>query len=211
MVSVESCSGVGQVRCLGFKYNIAARFIDGGLCTDIVTDSIDSTSELLSNEATPEETRARLDAMASEILERLLAENEDARTLYALSAGYAVFDTRRVSVFPVSAAYGRGVAVSLDAQRTYMNMSTGGVGVAFGIGGFETQFVILFETPQDLEPFINTGVDAKADWGLMAGESTESDTVRYIDGRSYYILSKTGWRVNANAEGTKFWKSPELN
>ncbi|PSL17155.1 hypothetical protein [Shimia abyssi] len=176
-----------------------------------VGDAIDSTGELLSNEATPEETRARLDGMADQILARLLAENADAGTLYESSAGYAAFDSRQVTVIPFSAGYGRGVAVGPDGARTYMNMGTGGLGAAVGIGGFEAQFVILFETAADFQSFVINGYDATADAGAMQGEDSANETARFVEGRSFFALSKTGWRVNANATGTKYWKSPELN
>ncbi|AXT25915.1 hypothetical protein D1823_04550 [Ruegeria sp. AD91A] len=177
-----------------------------------VDETIDSTSELLSNEATPEETRAKLDAMAGEILDQLLTENPEAQALYDISAGYAVFDSRKVTVFPVSAGYGRGVAVSKDTgQHTYMNMGTGGVGGAIGIGGFQTKFVILFETSTDLDKFISQGYDATAETGAMYGEDKTGETLRFTDGRSFFVLNKKGWRVSAGASGTKFWKSPELN
>ncbi|WP_170325098.1 hypothetical protein [Ruegeria arenilitoris] len=177
-----------------------------------VGDTVDSTANLVTNEATPEETRAKLDLMASEVLTQLLAENPEADELFGISAGYAVFDSRKVTVFPVSAGYGRGVAVSKDTgQHTYMNMGTGGVGAAVGIGGFETKFVILFETAADLQKFIEHGYDATAETGAMYGEDSTAETVRFTDGRSFFVLGKKGWRVSAGASGTKFWKSPELN
>ncbi len=179
---------------------------------EVVGETVDSTADLVTNEATPEETRAKLDLMASEVLTQLLAENPEADKLFSISAGYAVFDSRKVTVFPVSAGYGRGVAVSKDTgQHTYMNMGTGGVGAAVGIGGFETKFVILFEAPADLEKFIEHGYDATAETGAMYGEDSSAETVRFTDGRSFFVLGKKGWRVSAGASGTKFWKSPELN
>ncbi len=177
-----------------------------------VDDTIDSTADLLSNEATPEETRAKLDVMASDVLAQLLAENPEAQALYDVSAGYAVFDSRKVTVFPVSAGYGRGVAVSKETgQHVYMNMGTGGVGAAIGIGGFETKFVILFETQADLDKFIAQGYDATAESAAMYGDERTDETLRFTDGRSFFVLSKKGWRVSAGASGTKYWKSPELN
>ncbi|GAB5436853.1 lipid-binding SYLF domain-containing protein [Falsiruegeria mediterranea] len=178
----------------------------------VVGETVNSTTELVSNEDTPEATRARLDAMSEQILAQLLAENADARQLFDQSAGYAAFDSRKVTVFPVSAGYGRGVAVSgSNGARTYMNMGTGGVGAAFGIGGFVSKFVIMFETQADFDGFVTNGYDATAEAGTMQGQENSNETVRFIEGRSFFVLGKTGWRVNANASGTKYWPSPELN
>ncbi len=178
----------------------------------VVGDTVTSTTELVSNEDTPEATRARLDAMSDQILKQLLAENDEASSLFDQSAGYAAFDSRKVTVFPVSAGYGRGVAVSgVGGARTYMNMGTGGVGAAFGIGGFVSKFVIMFETGADFSNFVTNGYDATAEAGAMQGHDSSSERVRFVDGQSFFVLSKNGWRVNANASGTRYWPSPELN
>jgi len=179
---------------------------------DAAGNAIDSTSELVKDEETPEATRAKLDRMADEVLTRLIAENPEAARALEVTAGYAAFDMRRVSIFPLSAGYGRGVAVSLpEGARTYMQMGTGGAGAAFGIGGFESQFVIMFETPVDFERFVENGYDASADAGAMQGDELTTTEVKFTDGRSFFVLSKTGWRVNANASGTKYWKDKDLN
>lgn len=177
-----------------------------------VGTAVESTGDLVKNEETPEATRAKLDNMAADILARLLRENSAAAQAHAESAGYAAFDMRRVSIFPLSAGYGRGVAVSAsDGARTYMQMGTGGVGAAFGIGGFESQFVIMFETPADFGRFIENGYDASADAGKMEGDERATAEVKFTQGRSFFVLSKRGWRVNANASGTKYWRDRDLN
>ena len=179
---------------------------------DAAGNAIDSTSALVKDEETPEATRVKLDRMADEVLARLIAENPEAARAYDLSAGYAAFDMRRISIFPLSAGYGRGVAVSVpEGARTYMQMGTGGAGAAFGIGGFESQFVIMFETPIDFERFVENGYDASADAGAMQGDERTTTEVKFTDGRSFFVLSKTGWRVNANASGTKYWQDKDLN
>ena len=101
----------------------------------------------MTNEPTPQETRDKLDAMADETLARLFAEQPEAAELFELSAGYAVFDTRKLVLFGLAAGAGRGVAVSRaeDERRIYMNMATAGVGMSLGLGGFETQVAILFK------------------------------------------------------------------
>lgn len=179
---------------------------------DAVGDAVDSTSALVTDEETPEATRAKLDSMANEVLARLVAENPEAARALEVSAGYAAFDMRRISIFPLSAGYGRGVAVSFpEGARTYMQMGTGGAGAAFGIGGFESQFVIMFETPADFGRFVENGYDASADAGTMQGDERTTTEVKFTDGRSFFVLSKTGWRVNANASGTKYWQDKDLN
>ncbi len=183
-----------------------------GKGVDAVDQSIKSTNELLREEETPEATRAKLDAMADGAISRLRAENPDANNIYDISAGYAAFDTRSLTIFPLSAGYGRGVAISAETgARTYMQMGTGGVGAAFGIGGFESQFVIMFETQADFDTFTQYGYDASANAGAMTGDDRTTEAVQFIDGRSFFVLDKKGWRVNANATGTKYWKDADLN
>lgn len=177
-----------------------------------VDESIDSTEELVSNEETPELTRQRLDAHANATLDRLFAEEPEALPLFEQSAGYAAFDARRLGVFGVSGGFGRGVAVSLaTGERTYMQMGTGGVNLSFGIGGFDRQIVILFEDPAQFEVFTTGGYDATADAGAMFGEDKAEEAVRFVDGRSIFVLTKKGWKVSATATGTKYWVDDKLN
>ncbi len=177
-----------------------------------VGEAISSTDELLSNEETPEATRARLDAMSGDIMAVLLAQNPQADAFYQKSAGYAAFDSRKVTIFPVTTGYGRGVAVAKDTgARTYMNMGTGGLGASLGIGGFATQFVILFETQTDFQRFVMNGYDATAGGGAQVGDDKSADEVRFTQGQSVFILDKERWRVNGSLEGTRYWRSPELN
>ena len=180
--------------------------------TNSVGNTIDSTSELISDEETPELTRQRLDATAETTLQRLFSENEAAKLLFDLSAGYAVFDTRRVAILGVAAGFGRGVAVSnLSETRTYMNMGTGGLGLSFGLGGFDRQVVILFEEAGRFQGFVDNGYDATAESGAMFGDDKADQTVRFIDGRSVFVLTNKGWIVSASAAGTKYWADPDLN
>ena len=80
--------------------------------TGRIEESVDSSVDLMTNEPTPQETRDKLDAMADETLARLFVEQPEAAELFELSAGYAVFDTRKLVLFGLAAGAGRGVAVS---------------------------------------------------------------------------------------------------
>ena len=178
-----------------------------------IGESVDSSVDLMTNEPTPQETRAKLDAMADETLARLFAEQPEAAELFELSAGYAVFDTRKLVLFGLAAGAGRGVAVSRteDARRIYMNMATGGVGMSLGLGGFETQVAILFKDVWDFDEFVAMGYDATAEAGSMFGDEKAEIGVRFVDGRAIFVLTKQGWKVSATAAGTKYWADQNLN
>ena len=177
-----------------------------------VVGTVESTVALAEGEGTPELTRQKLDATADASLARLFAENPAAADLFRQSAGYAVVDSRRSILLGIAAGFGRGVAVSLtDGQRTYIRMATGGVGLGFGFGGFESQIVILFETPADFQRFVTDGYDASGEANARMGDDKAGETLRFVQGRSVFVLGKKGWRVNASAAGTKYWPDPVLN
>ena len=177
-----------------------------------VNDTVSSTTEMVGNEATPELTRQRIDGVANDTLKLLFAENPDAKTLYDQSFGYAVFDARQLTIIGATAGYGRGVAVDIETgARTYMKMGTGGVGLALGIGGFDRKVVALFENGTIFRKFVDNGYDATAEAGAMFGEDKETEEIRFVDGRSIFVLTKNGWKVSATAAGTKYWKDAELN
>ena len=186
-----------------------------GKATETVVDhasqTVESAQQDLRDEATPAETRAKLDAMAEATLQRLFADRPDSRELFDTSVGYAVFDTRQVS-YVVAAGYGRGIAVDrATGKRTYMKMGTAGAGVSFGLGGFDTQFVILFETQGAFDEFITQGLDATAEAGTMVGEDQEQLALRFQQGRAVFVLTQKGWKVSARLSGTKYWADPQLN
>lgn len=186
-----------------------------GKATDAVVDhasnTIESAQQDMRDEATPAETRAKLDAMADATLQRLFADEPGSRALFDESVGYAVFDTRQVS-YVVAAGYGRGVAAErATGKRTYMKTGSAGAGFSFGLGGFDTQFVILFESQPAYDEFITQGIDATAEAGTMAGEEQEQLALRFQQGRAVFALTQKGWKVSARVTGTRYWPDAELN
>lgn len=182
-----------------------------GKATGAVTETVDSTKKSLSDEATPAQTRAKLDAMAKTTLARLFAEEPGSRPLFDRSAGYAVFDKREAS-FYVVAGYGRGVAVDAKTgARVYMKMATTGAGLSFGLGGFASQLVILFKDSADFDTFVARGLDATAGVGTMAGEEKQDLGVRFDDGKAVFVLTGKGWKVAAKLTGSRYWPDEALN
>ena len=186
-----------------------------------IEQSVDSSVDLMTNEPTPQETRDELDAMAGETLARLFVEHPEAEELYERSAGTAVFDTRKLVLLGLAAGAGRGVAVPRSEDATgpdgeagrhiYMNMATAGVGMSLGLGGFETQVVILFEDAWDFDEFVSMGYDATAEAGSMFGDAKSDIGVRFVDGRAIFVLTGQGWKVSATAAGTRYWADTTLN
>lgn len=177
-----------------------------------VNDTISSTTEMVTNEETPELTRQRIDGVATEALSVLFSVNPEAKALYEQSYGYAVFDARQLTVAGATAGYGRGVAIEkVTNTRTYMKMGTGGVGFSFGLGGFDQKIVVLFEDGTVFHHFIDNGYDATAQAGTMFGDEKESQEVQFIDGWSIFVLTEKGWKVSASAAGTKYWRDADLN
>lgn len=205
--AAEAAKAVGDVT----KGAVGAAGKAAGKATDAVEETIDSTQKSLRDESTPEATRAKLDAMAESTLQRLFAEEPGSRALFDLSAGYAVFDKREAS-FYVVAGYGPGVAV--DAQtgfRVYMKMATTGAGMGFGLGGFASQLVILFEDSAAFQTFIAEGLDATAGVETMAGEEKGGLALRFDDGKAVFVLTGKGWKVSAKLTGSRYWPDEVLN
>ena len=64
---------------------------------------------------------AQLDAMAEDAFDRLMTEQPSAAALIEPSAGYAVFDARKVSLIGLTGGAGRGVAEDAQTRiRSYM-------------------------------------------------------------------------------------------
>jgi hypothetical protein len=182
-----------------------------GKATDAAKDTVESTRKDLRDEATPEATRAKLDSMAEQTLSQLFSTHPSSRELFDQSAGYAVFDTREAS-FYVVAGYGRGVAVDRgNGARTYMKMATGGAGMSFGVGGFDSQLLILFEDRGSFAEFIEKGMDATAQVGTMTGEDQDQLALRFNEGKAVFVLTKKGWKIAAKLTGSRYWPDEELN
>ena len=182
-----------------------------GKATDAAKETVESTKKDLRDEATPEATRAKLDAMAETTLARLFADRPDSRELFERSVGYALFDTREAS-FYVVAGYGRGVAVDRrDDSRIYMKMAKTGAGLSFGFGGFDSQLVILFQDGGKFAEFLSKGLDASAQVSTMAGKKKDELALQFTEGRAVFVLTKEGWKIAAKLTGSRYWPDDELN
>jgi lipid-binding SYLF domain-containing protein len=172
---------------------------------EVVSETVKSVTA----KESPEETRSKIDATEAATLARLLQSNAGAAALYDQSFGYAVFDTRKLSIM-ITTGFGAGVAVETESgARTYMRMATGGVNV--GMGGELFQLVILFEDEATFRNFVTQGWEAGAGGGVVLGADTTEAESRFNDGKAVYKLTQTGLKLAADITGTRYWKDDALN
>jgi len=157
----------------------------------------------------PAEKRAKIDAVAKEALDTLLAKSDNATKLYGEAYGYAVFDNLKIA-FGISGGGGSGVAVAKNSgARTYMKMGTGGVGL--GLGGQKYQVVFLFANEAAFTSFVEKGWKAEAGARAAAGTEGANANTTFSNGLAVYQMTDKGLMASADISGTKYWKDKKLN
>jgi len=160
-------------------------------------------------EASQEEKKGEIDAMAKGALDELFESNPAAKDLYDKAVGYAVFDNLKIQ-FIIAGGGGVGVAVDkASGDRTYMKMGTGGIGL--GLGGKKYQVIFLFETEKRLQSFIDKGWKADTSAAAAAGKATAGVEAQFQDGMAYYQITESGLIASADIAGTKYFKHKKLN
>src|SRR5215468_7450213 len=169
---------------------------------------------VLAAEATKAEKQAAIRKEAQATLAKLYAIQPGARAAVQKAAGYAAFDNFGMNLFVLSTARGKGIAVANASKRqTFMKMFSAGVGLGMGAKDFRVVFV--FETPQGLDNFINSGWDADAHAEAMAKAGQKGGAfegaVSVSPGVWVYQLTEKGLAVEATLQGTKYSKDDKLN
>jgi len=155
------------------------------------------------------ERRAEIDANANETLQNLYSSVEGAEALADQAAGYAVFSATKAG-FGISGGGGSGVAVDKGAgESIYMKMGMGGIGFTYGAEQYD--IVMLFESSERLQAFIDGGWDAGAAAEASAGGNSAAAGAAFIDGAAVFTLTGTGAMASASVSGTRFWVDEDLN
>ncbi len=156
----------------------------------------------------PAKKRARLDAMADEVLSELFAKNAGAKRLYDSAYGYAVFSNIKISL-GVTGGGGNGLAMAKGGSRTYMKMGTAGLNL--GLGGQKYQVVFLFENAKVFGNFVEKGWQADASANASAGTVGANVGSSFSNGLAVYQITDKGLMLQADISGTKYWKNKKLN
>jgi len=161
-----------------------------------------------------DEQRASVREMANETLAQLYQQYPGARRQIERAAGYAVFSNFGLKVLFMGSATGEGLAVSHATRReTFMRMVELQPGYGFGVQRFRLVFV--FETPQALDQFVQSGWEFGGN--VMASAQTRTQQmgnqlgVSVSPGVLMYQLSDQGAIVGVSITGAKYYPDPNLN
>ena len=163
---------------------------------------------------TKAEQQATIRKEAQNTLTKLYKINPGAKAAVQKAAGYAAFDNFGMNLLLLSTARGKGVAVATAGKKeTFMKVMSVGAGVGMGVKDFRVVFV--FEKPEALENFINSGWDADAHGEAMAKAGQKGGAfegaVSVSPGVWVYQLTEKGLAVQATLQGTKYYKDDKLN
>ena len=167
-----------------------------------------------SHAASKEEQQQKIEGIAQQTLEELYQKQASARAAIQNAAGYAVFSDTGVKILFAGSGNGHGVAVNNQTgQKTFMKMVELQAGLGFGIKKFRNIFV--FETPNAMNSFINSGwqfggqataaAKTATSGGAMAGAADVGDGVWL------YQLTEKGLEASITATGAKYYKDDSLN
>lgn len=165
----------------------------------------------------PESKRATVRAEREEILAKLYEQHPETREKIAKAAGYATFNNKNLNVILLSAGHGYGVAVDRKTgHETFMAM--GSVGGGLGMGAKSMRVVFIFQEPEVLERFVQSGwqfggeADATAK-AAKKGAAVAKEGAIDTGGSAFeiYQMTETGFALQATVAGTKYWKDKKLN
>jgi len=176
----------------------------------VVGNTVEDVGDAVSgDDESPATLRAKLDQAARSAIEQLTSQSAKAQERYERSYGYAVFDTRKLSIL-ITTGFGSGVAVDKESsKRTYMKMATGGVNVGYGLQ--EYQVVFLFPDRSTFRDFVENGWSGGADASAGADQYTADSALQLENGVSVYKLDEKGVVLSATLTGTKYWRDADLN
>jgi len=179
-----------------------------------VVAALGSAHLVSAQEASKAEKQAAIRKEAQTTLTKLYSIHPGAKSTIQKAAGYAAFDNFGMNLFVLSTARGKGIAVANKGKKeTFMKMLSAGAGLGLGVKDFRIVFV--FETPQALDNFMNSGWDADAHAEATAKSGQKGGAyegaISASPGVWVYQLTEKGLALQATLQGTKYYKDDDLN
>jgi lipid-binding SYLF domain-containing protein len=173
-----------------------------------------STFALAADQAKVDKERQEIRTRAKEILAQLYKAEPSAKANVEKAAGYAAFSNFGMKIFVAGSGTGKGIAVDTKTKKeTFMKMVELQAGLGFGVKKFS--LVWVFETPDKLATFVNSGweIGAQTSAGAKAGEkgAAVQGAIAIAPGVWLYQLTDKGVALELTAKGTKYYKDDDLN
>ena len=165
-------------------------------------------------QAKAEKDRQEIRKNTKDILARLYKAQPSAKAAIEKAAGYAVFSNFGMKIFVAGSGSGKGIAVDNKTKKeTFMKMVELQAGLGFGVKKFS--LVWVFETPETLGTFVNSGweLGGQTSVAAKAGEKGAAlqGAMPIAPGVWVYQLTETGVALELTAKGTKYYKDDDLN
>jgi len=166
---------------------------------------------------TPAEVKQEKDEIrkkTKEILAQLYKAEPSAKATINKAAGYAVFSNFGMKIFVAGSGTGKGIAVSNKTKKeVFMKMIELQGGLGMGVKKFN--LVWVFETPDKLDTFVNSGweIGAQTSAAAKVGDKggAYQGAMAVSPGIWLYQLTESGLALELTAKGTKYYKNDELN
>jgi len=165
-------------------------------------------------QAKADKERQEIRTAAKDILARLYKAQPSAKAAIEKAAGHAVFSNFGMKIFVAGSGTGKGVAVDNKTKKeTFMKMVELQAGLGFGVKKFS--LIWVFETPQTLATFVNSGWELGGQTSVAAKAGDTGAAVQgaipVSPGVWVYQLTDTGVALELTAKGTKYYKDDDLN
>ena len=180
----------------------------------VLSVGLGSFGPALAGESKADETRQKIREAAQATLAQLYKSQPRAKAAIEKAAGYAVFNNFGMKIMVAGGGSGKGIAVDNKTMKeTFMKMVEVQAGLGFGVKKFS--LIWVFETPETLGTFVNSGweLGGQASAGAKAGERGASlqGALSISPGIWLYQLTNAGLALELTAKGTKYYKDGDLN
>ncbi|NND59395.1 MAG: hypothetical protein HKN49_03930 [Gammaproteobacteria bacterium] len=150
----------------------------------------------------------KFERLANETMEEFRELDNNFDNLADRAFGYAVFDTTKGGLI-LTGTGGTGVAVNgATGEKTYMRVGGAGLGLGAGLQNFK--LVLLFETADDFEEFVNGDWNGNAAAQAVIANAGASATADFEAGVAAYQLNQKGLMAQVDLTALKFWVADSL-
>jgi lipid-binding SYLF domain-containing protein len=151
---------------------------------------------------------------AQDILARLYKAQPNAKAAIGKASGYAVFSNFGMKILVAGSGKGKGLAVNNKTKKeTFMKMFEVQAGLGFGVKKFS--LVWVFETPETLQTFVNSGWELGGQTSVAAKAGDKGAALQgalsVSPGVWVYQITESGLALELTAKGTKYYKDDDLN